>query len=255
MHLSRLPFSGRAGPADALLVLGKEVGGALVLGALFLRHQVGRQPLPADRIVHRGQDEDGFDVDGHAGIGMRRLSVIDLGRDAIIEKAEEKEHASNEKLDRLFRKIIPKLLDSKFAGYGFLLGLIGLFFAVMAMFYTTAVTVKMLPYDNKGEFAVVIDMPEGTALPATSNMARTLAEKLREIPEVTAMQTYAGTARPFDFNGMVRHYYLRAAPELGELQINLAPRSERKRSAAWRRRRRFPFASSWQRSMTSPSQR
>ncbi len=150
---------------------------------------------------------------------------------AQLKKAEEAEHASNEKLDRLFRKVIPSLLDSKVAGYGFLVGLVVLFFAVMAMFYTTAVTVKMLPYDNKAEFAVVIDMPEGTALPATSNLARELAEKLREIPEVTALQTYAGTARPFDFNGMVRHYYLRSDPWLGEIQVQLLNKKDRKRSS------------------------
>jgi multidrug efflux pump subunit AcrB len=150
---------------------------------------------------------------------------------AQLEKAEQAEHASNEKLDRLFRQIIPKLLDSKTAGYGFLAGLLVLFFAVMAMFYTTAVTVKMLPYDNKPEFAVVIDMPEGTALPATANMARELAERLREIPEVTALQTYAGTARPFDFNGMVRHYYLREDPWLAEIQVQLLNKKERARSS------------------------
>ena len=150
---------------------------------------------------------------------------------AQLKKAEEAEHASNEKLDRLFRKVIPRLLDSKVAGYGFLVGLVALFFAVMAMFYTTAVTVKMLPYDNKAEFAVVIDMPEGTALPATSNVARELAEKLREIPEVTALQTYAGTARPFDFNGMVRHYYLRSDPWQAEIQVQLLNKKDRKRSS------------------------
>jgi len=150
---------------------------------------------------------------------------------AQLEKAEQAEHASSEKLDRLFRRIIPKLLDSKTAGYGFLAGLVILFFAVMAMFYTTAVTVKMLPYDNKPEFAVVIDMPEGTALPATANMARELAERLREISEVTALQTYAGTARPFDFNGMVRHYYLREDPWLAEIQVQLLNKKERARSS------------------------
>ena len=150
---------------------------------------------------------------------------------AQLEKAEQAEHASNEKLDRLFRKVIPRLLDSKAAGYGFLGGLVLLFFAVCTMFYTTAVTVKMLPYDNKPEFAVVIDMPEGTALPATANLARAVAEQLREIPEVTALQTYTGTARPFDFNGMVRHYYLRADPWLAEIQVQLLNKKERKRSS------------------------
>ncbi|MET0050051.1 MAG: efflux RND transporter permease subunit, partial [Candidatus Thiodiazotropha sp.] len=148
-----------------------------------------------------------------------------------LEKAEKKEHAANEKLDRVFRKVLPKLLDSRVAGFGFLGGLVVAFFAVIALFYTTAVTVKMLPYDNKAEFAVVVDMPEGTALPQTSNLARELAEALRDIPEVVALQTYAGTARPYDFNGMVRHYYLREEPWQGEIQVQLSHKKQRSRTS------------------------
>ncbi len=148
-----------------------------------------------------------------------------------LKKAEEREHASNEKLDKLFRKLIPALLDNKRLGWGFLIGLILIFFAVCGMFYTTAVTVKMLPFDNKPEFAVIIDMPEGTALPTTSNLARELAEELRKMPEVTALQTYAGSARPFDFNGMVRHYYLREKSWLAEIQVQLLDKKERKRTS------------------------
>ena len=84
----------------------------------------------------------------------------------------------------------------------------------------------MLPLDNKPEFSVVLDMPEGTALPVTANLAHRMAEKLRTLPEVTAIQLYAGTARPFDFNGMVRHYYLRSDPWQGELQVQLAAQEE-----------------------------
>ncbi|MBL3589459.1 MAG: efflux RND transporter permease subunit [gamma proteobacterium endosymbiont of Lamellibrachia anaximandri] len=148
-----------------------------------------------------------------------------------LKKAEEKEHASNEKLDKLFRKLIPALLDNKRLGWGFLIGLILIFFAVCGMFYTTAVTVKMLPFDNKPEFAVIIDMPEGTALPTTSNLARELAEELRKMPEVTALQTYTGSARPFDFNGMVRHYYLREKSWLAEIQVQLLDKKARKRTS------------------------
>ncbi|RLJ21367.1 acriflavin resistance protein [bacterium endosymbiont of Escarpia laminata] len=148
-----------------------------------------------------------------------------------LKKAEEKEHASNEKLDKLFRKLIPALLDNKRLGWGFLIGLILTFFAVCGMFYTTAVTVKMLPYDNKPEFSVIIDMPEGTALPTTSNLARELAEELLKVPEVTALQTYTGTARPFDFNGMVRHYYLREKSWLAEIQVQLLDKKARKRTS------------------------
>ena len=150
---------------------------------------------------------------------------------ARLEQAEEKEHAANERIDRLFRRILPPLLDSKLIGYSFLGLLVAVFFAVCAMFCTTTVTVKMLPYDNKPEFAVVIDMPEGTALPITANAAREMAEALRAIPEITALQTYTGTARPFDFNGMVRHYYLREEPWQGEIQVQLVDKHERDASS------------------------
>lgn len=148
-----------------------------------------------------------------------------------LKKAEDKEHAANEKLDRLFRKIIPPLLESKVKGYAFLLFLFAAFFAVCLMFYTTAVTVKMLPYDNKSEFSVVLDMPEGTALPSTTNLTLELAEKLRSISEVTALQVYSGTAKPFDFNGMVRHYYLRNKPWQAEIQVQLTHKSTRAKTS------------------------
>ncbi len=150
---------------------------------------------------------------------------------AALEKAEHKEEKANEKLDKLFRKLLPPLLDSRFKGSMLLAGLVIAFFLVCTMFYTTAVTVKMLPFDNKAEFAVIVDMPEGTALPITGNTVREMAEMLREIEEITAMQTYAGTARPFDFNGMVRHYYLREEAWQGEIQIQLLHKSKRARTS------------------------
>ena len=101
----------------------------------------------------------------------------------------------------------------------------------MALFYFQAVAFKMLPFDNKPEFSVVLDMPEGTALGRTVNTARLLAETLRELPEVVAIQTYAGTAKPFDFNGMVRHYYLRQRPWQGEIQVQLTDKHARDRTS------------------------
>jgi hypothetical protein len=89
----------------------------------------------------------------------------------------------------------------------------------------------MLPFDNKPEFSVVVNMPEGTALPVTANLAHRIAEKLRNLPEVTAIQVYAGTAKPFDFNGMVRHYYLRTEPWQGEVQVQLLHKSKRDRTS------------------------
>ena len=85
----------------------------------------------------------------------------------------------------------------------------------------------MLPFDNKPEFSVIINMPEGTAMPVTANVAHELAEAVKSIPEVTAVQSYAGTAQPFNFNGMVRHYYLRNRPWEGDLLVLLKDKNER----------------------------
>ncbi|NCC26697.1 MAG: efflux RND transporter permease subunit, partial [Gammaproteobacteria bacterium] len=113
----------------------------------------------------------------------------------------------------------------------FKLALWGTFLVTLSFFYFNLVAVKMLPLDNKPEFSVVLDMPEGTALPVTANLAHRMADKLRSMPEVTAIQLYAGTARPFDFNGMVRHYYLRSDPWHGELQVQLTDKHDRDRTS------------------------
>ena len=89
----------------------------------------------------------------------------------------------------------------------------------------------MLPLDNKPEFSVVLDMPEGSALAVTGNQAHRVADKLRRMPEVRDAQIYVGTAKPFDFNGMVRHYYLRQQPWQAEIQLQLLDKRERKRSS------------------------
>ena len=148
-----------------------------------------------------------------------------------MQRAEKKEHAFAQRLEALYCKVLRPLIDNRTYGKRFLFGLIGSFFLVCILFYTTAVTVKMLPFDNKGEFSVVVDMPEGSAVAATTNMTWQIAEVLRQIPEVTAIQTYAGVAKPFDFNGMVRHYYLRSEPWQGELQVQLTHKNQRDRNS------------------------
>ncbi len=148
-----------------------------------------------------------------------------------LRKAEASEHKTVEALDGLFRRILLPLIEHRSLGWLFLLALVGAFAASMLLFYLKAVPFKMLPFDNKPEFSVVLDMPEGTALGRTINTARVLAEKVREIPEVVAIQTYAGAAKPFDFNGMVRHYYLRQKPWQGEVQVQLTDKHDRKRTS------------------------
>ena len=92
---------------------------------------------------------------------------------------------------------------------------------------TKAVTVKLLPFDNKSEIAVVVDPARGRSLEDTERVLFAAADIARGLPEITSVQAYAGTPAPFNFNGLVRHYYLRETPELGELQVNLAARRRR----------------------------
>src|SRR5690606_7779985 len=89
------------------------------------------------------------------------------------------------------------------------------------------VHLKMLPFDNKSEFQVVVDMPAGTPVEKTAAVLRELGAHLATVPEVTHYQAYAGTAAPINFNGLVRQYYLRAGGEVGDLQVNLVAKHER----------------------------
>ena len=102
---------------------------------------------------------------------------------------------------------------------------------VCVLFVTKSVTVKLLPFDNKSEMAVVVDLPEGATLEDTERTLFSIAGVARQLPEIRSIETYAGTPAPFNFNGLVRHYYMRELPELGELHLNLAPRDERNRSS------------------------
>jgi multidrug efflux pump subunit AcrB len=131
----------------------------------------------------------------------------------------------------MYRPLVMPLIERRALGKAFLVGTIAMTALVCTLFYFKVVPVKMLPFDNKPEFSVVVNMPEGTALPETANVVRRLAEKLREMPEVVALQTYAGTAQPFNFNGMVRHYYLREQPWEGDLLVILKDKHERERGS------------------------
>ena len=147
-------------------------------------------------------------------------------------KAEEKEKRTQQRIGRIYRPIITPLIENRFLGWVFLISVIALTMLVCTLFYFKIVTVKMLPFDNKPEFDVVINLPEGTALPVTANVTETLARAIqKEIPEVTALQSYVGTASPFNFNGLVRHYYLRQNPWEADIQVMLKDKHERERSS------------------------
>ena len=99
--------------------------------------------------------------------------------------------------------------------------LIVLILAVMALPVFKLVILKMLPFDNKSELQVVVDMPEGSPVEETDAVLGEMADSLLAVPEVTTMQGYAGTASPIGFNGLVRQYYLRQQANLGDLQVSL----------------------------------
>jgi multidrug efflux pump subunit AcrB len=111
------------------------------------------------------------------------------------------------------------------------LAMVVLIIGSMGLVVSQHVILKMLPFDNKSEFQIVLDMPEGTPLETTNRVLDELAVYLQTIPEVTNIESYAGTAAPINFNGLVRQYYLRSAPNMGDLQVNLKDKSERERSS------------------------
>jgi len=135
------------------------------------------------------------------------------------------------KMTPLFERIFKPLLDHqrgarnrKLLGLG-IGGLIALSLVLPA---TGLVLLKMLPFDNKSEFQVIVDMPAGTPLAQTAAVMRELGAHLASVPEVTHYQAYAGTAAPINFNGLVRQYYLRAGGEVGDIQVNLVNKDKRK---------------------------
>ncbi|WP_448044599.1 efflux RND transporter permease subunit [Bradyrhizobium liaoningense] len=142
-------------------------------------------------------------------------------------------HAAHDegRLGRIYRRFATPIVRSKRSAWIFLLGVGIATLLSMTLFATKSVTVKLLPFDNKSEIAVVVDLPEGASLEATERTLFGAAEIARQLPEATSLQSYAGTPAPFNFNGLVRHYYLREKPEMGELQVNLAARGERKRAS------------------------
>jgi multidrug efflux pump subunit AcrB len=133
-----------------------------------------------------------------------------------------------DRLTRLYRRVMHPLLHRPVARSGFLALVVTLFLGAIALIGAGFVKVKMLPFDNKSEFQVIIDMPEGTTLEQTARIAGELAAVVQKQPEVVNLQTYAGIASPYNFNGLVRHYFLRRGPNVADIQVNLVGKSGRK---------------------------
>ena len=143
-------------------------------------------------------------------------------------------HAHDEsggKLGVLYARVARRIITDRTTARNFLV-LVGVATLVAcSAFYFKAVTVKLLPFDNKSELQVVADLPEGTSLEATARTLDAVAAIVRTLPEATAMEAYAGTSAPFNFNGLVRHYFLRDRPEMGDVMVTLLPKEERDRAS------------------------
>ncbi len=132
---------------------------------------------------------------------------------------------------RLYRPLMRRLMDRRGTRVGFYAGVVVLLLASMGLVALKVVQVKMLPFDNKSEFQVVLDLPEGSTLETSAAVAAEVAGYLRTVPEVRHTQVYAGTAAPFNFNGLVRHYFLRQGSTVADVQVNLVPKEERSRQS------------------------
>jgi multidrug efflux pump subunit AcrB len=131
----------------------------------------------------------------------------------------------------LYRRVASHVIRTRRSAWVFLIGVGVATLAACAMFATRTVTVKLLPFDNKSELQVMVDLPEGASLESTQRVLADAARVTQTLPEVQAIDANAGTASPFNFNGLVRHYYLRNRPEMGDLAVQLSPRDQRHRAS------------------------
>lgn len=148
-------------------------------------------------------------------------------REGVVMKGQEQDDETGGWTYRFYQRVLTPLLRRPWLAYTFLGGVVLLLFASVALFYTRSVTVKMLPFDNKSELQLVIDMPEGTTLEETARVTKAVTRYVRTIPEVRDYQAYVGTASPFNFNGLVRHYFLREGSHQADIQVNLVAKDQR----------------------------
>jgi multidrug efflux pump subunit AcrB len=162
---------------------------------------------------------------GHAKRVSHAAEFVDL---PVTEEDEgEDETMPDTWFTRLYQRAMRPLLDRRGWRWAFLLAVAAAMAGAMGLVGIGAVKLKMLPFDNKSEFQVILNMPEGSTLEQTARVAREMAAAVRSEPEVRDYQVYAGTASPFNFNGLVRHYFMRRGANVGDLQVNLLPKDSR----------------------------
>ena len=163
-------------------------------------------------------------------VGIAPWLMMKIAGKAPLHGAHDGAH-SETRLSWFYGRVAAPIVASKRNAWIFL-GIVGVATLLsLTLFATKAVPVKLLPFDNKSEIQVIVDLPEGAALEDTERALFALADAIGPVEEITTIQAYAGTAAPFNFNGLVRHYFLRASPELGDLQVNLSAKEHRKRAS------------------------
>jgi multidrug efflux pump subunit AcrB len=141
---------------------------------------------------------------------------------------EKEEGRIMQGFNRIYEKNLRGLLENKKKRLHFFIFVLALLIGAILLVPFKLTMVKMLPFDNKSELQVMIDMPDGSTLEDTAALSREICEYLKTVPEVTNYQSYIGTSGPFNFNGLVRHYFLRAGSNMADIQVNFVGKDERK---------------------------
>ena len=160
----------------------------------------------------------------------RKYSRLTEGTMSVAEAAQPHLHSEHPEdfFTRLYRRVMNPMLQQRRWRWAFLASITGLLLVAMALVGIGWVKVKMLPFDNKSEFQIILNMPEGSALELTAQAAREMGAAVRVEPEVINYQIYTGVSSPFNFNGLVRHYFMRAGANIADIQVNLVGKNERK---------------------------
>jgi multidrug efflux pump subunit AcrB len=170
-----------------------------------------------------------FMVTPWLALRLLRGHVAAVSASARHDRAHEEEETS--RFAGLYSRIMTPLMDLPGRRTAFYVMIAVLLVASIGLLGVRAVQVKMLPFDNKSEFQVILDLPAGATLEASNALAREVAARVRDVPEVVSTETYAGTSAPFNFNGLVRHYFMRAGANVADVQVNLKPKADRRRQS------------------------
>ena len=158
---------------------------------------------------------------------VRLLKKSCTPAECAVSPEDDSDHAPDDFFTRLYHRVMDPLLANGSLRVLFFAVITAMLLGTCSMVYFGLVKVKMLPFDNKSEFQIILDMPEGSTLEHTTRVAKEMAAVIADEPEVINYQIYAGTASPYNFNGLVRHYFMRSGPNMADIQVNLLPKHAR----------------------------